>query len=178
VARATAPCLAVMLIALTASTGEARASEASRIVASCAGTHPAPLVGFKQSAYEQALRELPTILAEYSPCPGLIREAELALASHRGRRGGSAAVASATVAPPTASEQQALEQGARGPIPPLRLGVAHVAIGGQLNPLPAPLLALLALLAALGLALGGDSVRRLAQGSSLAAWPRRRGGGR
>jgi hypothetical protein len=164
--------LAVLALVFGGFVGQAGASVASTIIERC-GQHQ-PLGGFPTSAYAQALRELPTVVAEYSPCEELIRDAEDAAAS------GSQTLGTAAIAPPTPGEQQALTNSARKSPAPIKLGsqtalpgVLHVNIASVLNSLPAPLLALVALLVAAGVAMGAAS---LPAGivTRLGLWRRRR----
>jgi hypothetical protein len=134
---------------------------------------------YPQSDYTQALANLPTDVAEYSDCEGVIRRAELALAGGGARRSAAApanAASAAAAANPRTNpltyaapaEQAAVAQARRG-------GAAAVDAGGGLvrpgvvagqtssifNSLPTPLLIALAALAAVVLAVGVRAARDL-----------------
>src|SRR6185437_1553543 len=98
----------VLLVALALLSGPmpAQASEASQIIEKCA--HGQPISGYRQSAYRQALKQLPTILIEYSPCTEQIRGAELAAAG--GGAGGTSTGAAPNVPLAlTPKEQRAIQ---------------------------------------------------------------------
>jgi hypothetical protein len=159
---------ALVAIALLAGAASARASQASTILEKCA--HGEPFGGYSQSAYREALKQLPTEVIEYSPCPNQIRKYELAAAGG-GAGGASASGASPNVPLPlTPSEQRAVQSAHHnGSAPvqvgsePIRPGVIHADIASAVNTLPHSLFAVLALLlvAALALAVGevGKRVR-------------------
>lgn len=163
VGRSTA--LAIVAIALLAGATSAYADEASTIIEKCA--QGKPLGGYRQSAYRQALKQLPTIAVEYSECANEIRKAELAAA------GGGAGAASggpsrSVPLPLTPSEQRAVQSAHRhGSTPvqvggePIRPGVVHATIASAVNKLPHSLFAVLAFLlaAAIALAAGGVGKR-------------------
>jgi hypothetical protein len=144
--------LAIVAIALLAGATSAHASEASTIIEKCA--QGKSLAGYSQSAYRQALKQLPTIAIEYSPCANEIRKAELAAAG--GGAGAASGGPSRSVALPlTASEQRAVQSAhhnGSAPIQvgsePIRPGVVHANIASAVNKLPHSLLAVLALLLA------------------------------
>ncbi len=161
--RGFAPALAAL--ALLAGASAAQASEASQIIEKCA--HGKPISGYSQSAYRQALKQLPTILIEYSPCPEQIRGAELAAA---GGGAGGAATGTAPNVPLvlTPTEQRAVQSAhhngaasVRVGNEPIRPGVVHANIASAVNTLPHSLFAVLAFLLAvvLGLAVGEVSKR-------------------
>lgn len=121
---------------------------------------------YSQKAYSQALAELPTDVAEYSDCPNLIRQAQLAAAGGGsggqgggpGGFGGGPGGGSAGGPPFTAAERHALGlatlEGGKalnldGQM--IRPGVVHANLASAVNTLPTPLLALLLALAACGL---------------------------
>lgn len=148
---------ALVALALLAGATSAQAGEASAIVEKCA--HGQPIGGYSQSAYRQALKQLPTIAIEYSECANEIRKAELAAA------GGGAGVTSASSAPNvplalTPTERHAVQSAHRnGAAPvqvgsePIRPGVVHANIASAVNTLPHSLFAVLAFLLAGALAL-------------------------
>jgi hypothetical protein len=144
----------------------ASASEATRILEACSnGTQP---TGYSQQAYNQAIRQMPPELAEYTDCPDLIRKAQLAgaAAGSRGGAGGGPSAAAGAEAPPTPAEQHTLESVAHTGAQPVRVGgetihpgVVHVNIASALSTLPTPLLAPLVLLLAGVLALLVRAIR-------------------
>jgi hypothetical protein len=166
----------------------ARANAASTIIERC--THGESIAGYPRSAYAQALRELPTVVSEYSDCEELIRKAELAAITGGGipgaafGTGGTGALGiPGAIPPPTPAEQEVLAASAhtRAGAAPVRVGnsieqpgVLHVNLASALNSLPTPLLALLALLLALALAVGGGSLRNAGAVRSLPFRARRR----
>jgi hypothetical protein len=157
---------APLLVALALLSGpmSAQASEASTIVEKCA--HGQPIGGYSQSAYRQALKQLPTILIEYSPCTEQIRGAELAAA------GGGAGGTSTGTAPNvplalTPTEQRAIQSAHHnGATPvrvgsePIRPGVVHANIASAVNTLPHSLFAVLAFLLAGAVVLAIGEVRK------------------
>ncbi len=175
--RSTLAVAAALLLLLLFAAG-ASASEVTKIYEACAnGTQP---TGYSQQAYSQAIKEMEPFLAEYSACPDLIHKAQLAGAagSHSGPGGGSSATPTATVAPPTPTEQHTLERVPHASAPSVPVGnevihpgVVHVDIASALSSLPTPLLALLAFLLAGALLLIGRTVHsrvRRAGGNSTA----------
>jgi len=148
------------LVLVPASSSWANASEASTILERCA--HGQSLSGFSPAAYAKALRNVPTVLSEYSNCEELIRRAELASAGGPGSGGGLGAGGGAsgsgpgsTIAPPTPAEQATLARARSEGAAPVSLGsetvdpgVVKVGIASAVSTLPDPLLALLALLLA------------------------------
>ncbi len=129
---------------------------------------------YSQKAYSQALAELPTDVAEYSDCPNLIRQAQLAAAGGGsggqgggpGGFGGGPGGGSAGGPPFTTAERHALSlatlEGGKalnlgGQM--IRPGIVHANLASAVNTLPTPLLALLAALAACGLGGAGNLLR-------------------
>jgi hypothetical protein len=159
--RPAALCAALVIALLLGGfAGQAAASVASSIIYKCG--HNEPFGGYTPSEYAQALRQLPTEVSEYTACEELIHHAELAAASG-GQTG--AIAAAATIAPPTPAEQQTLTATAHKSPAPIKLGsqtalpgVVHVDIAAALNSLPAPLVALIVLLLAAGVAIGVGSL--------------------
>jgi hypothetical protein len=155
---------AIAAFMFLAGASSAQASEASTIVEKCA--HGEPLGGYSQSAYRQALKQLPTIAIEYSECANEIRKAELA------GTGGSGGTTSAISAPNVAlaltpTEQHAVQSAHRnGATPvqvgsePIRPGVVHADIASAVNTLPHSLFAVLALMLAGALAATIGEVRK------------------
>ena len=167
-ARAALVALALALVVLSAWTvSAARADEASTIIERC--THGQSLAGFSHGAYAKALRELPTDVSEYSDCEELIRKAALAAAG-----GGGPGAGGGVVPPPTPAEQAVLTHAAHARAAPINVGgtseepgIVPVSIASALNSLPAPLIALLAVLLAFALAAGATSLRRFTRLPSL-----------
>jgi hypothetical protein len=159
---------AAALLSLLAVAAPAGANQATKVLEACSnGTEP---TGYSQQAYNKALKEMEPELSEYTDCPDLIHKAQLAgAAGSRGGPGGSSGSeggAAGAVAPPTADEQRTLEGAGRTSSPPVQLdgslvrpGVVNADIASAVNTLPAPLLALLALLLASALLLLARAVR-------------------
>jgi hypothetical protein len=153
--------LLTLLVASAWDISAARADEASTIIERC--THGQSLGGFSRGAYRKALRELPTDVSEYSDCEELIRKAALAAGGGIGGGPGSGGY----VAPPTPAEQETLTRAAHSPPPAVKVGndsvqpgVVPVNLASALNSLPAPLMALLAALVALGAVAGVSALRK------------------
>lgn len=155
----------LVVLALLGFASTAAANEAQTILEKCA--HNKPINGYSQNAYREALKQMPTILSEYSPCAEQIRKAELAAA------GGGGGLTSASSSPPntplalTPTEQQAVQSAHHnGATPvqvgsePIRPGVIHADIASAVNTLPHSLLAVLALMLASALLLGLGEVRK------------------
>jgi hypothetical protein len=158
--RLAAVLFAALTIALLATASASAGGGVNKIFEDC-GESKIP-VGFSQQAYEQALKQMPPELAEYADCPALIHKAQRAGAGGRGSAGagGSGGGTAGTVAPPTAAEQQTLEQIGHSGGAPVKVGeevihpgVVHVNIASAVGKLPTPLLALLAFLLACALLL-------------------------
>ncbi len=156
------------VIASTSSAGviasTASASEAQKIIEKCG--HKEPFGGYSQSAYREALKQLPTEVSEYTDCENLIRKDELAAAGGGG--GASAPGVSPNVALPlTPSEQRAVQSAHRnGSAPvrvgnePIRPGVVHADIASVVNTLPRSLVAALAFMLLAALLLVAGEVRK------------------
>lgn len=145
------------MAALLAAAAPAEASEATKIVERC--THGESLGGFSQNGYREALKHLPTEVTEYSECANEIRKAELAAAG--GTQGGASS-GSAVALPLSAGERQAVLNAHRRGSAPVKIdgrtiepGVVHADVASVTSTLPSSLLAILALVLAGGLALGG-----------------------
>jgi hypothetical protein len=147
---------AVTLALMVTVVAPAGADTGATIIERC--THSQSLSGFSQQAYRQALAEMPAEVNEYSECATRIRKAELAAAGQGGSGGsaGGGGALSAPVAPPSPAEQQTL-QAAHSPAgaAPVNVGgqavvpgVVHANVASAVTSLPAPLLAVLALLVA------------------------------
>ncbi len=161
---------ATLLVALSAA-ASAGASDASKILEACGeGRQPG---GYSQQAYEQALKQMPPYLSEYSSCTDLIHKAQLAAAAGRGGPSAGAGGAGATgtaggvsVAPPTPAEQHTLESVPHSGSAPVQVGseaihpgVVHADVASAVSTLPTPLLALLAFLLACALLILGATIR-------------------
>ena len=175
ISRAAAPLLAALALVLCIAAPASAAHVGARASASAASTNkileecgegkiPS---GFSQQAYDQALKQMPAELAEYSDCTSLIHKAQRAAAGglSAGAGGPGAGGANAAVAPPTPAEQHVLEHAARAGGAPVKVGgevvnpgVVHVDIASALASLPTPLLALLAFLLTCALLLLGRGV--------------------
>jgi hypothetical protein len=163
--------LAALLIVLGAA-APASAGSTKKILEVCSeGKIPG---GYSQQAYNEALKQMPPELSEYSDCPDLIHKAQLAAASGNqgggGSSGGGAAGAAASFAPPTPAEQHALEHVTHSGAVPVKVGgevihpgVVHVDIASAVGSLPTPLLALLAFLLACAVLILGRTVRARAR---------------
>ncbi len=146
---------------------------------------------YSQQDFSQALANLPTDVAEYSDCAGVIRRAQLAAAATSGGGGGGGAGSvsprSATIPAPTAASAAAAANPRADPLsfaaPAERAALVHarqagassIDVGGQLirpgvvaarttsilNALPTPLLIALGALALVALAALGRYARDL-----------------
>jgi hypothetical protein len=155
--------IALLATAALASAPAASADVGETIIQRC--THGQSLAGFSPRAYSRALKELSADAEEYTDCAALIRQAQLAAASHKPGVAGESGSAIATVATP--KEQRAVAHAAKAGSSPVRLdgevvhpGVVHASIAGALSTLPIPLLATLALMLAGLLAAAGNTVRK------------------
>ena len=162
---------AALLAALALSAAPAaQADTGGQIISRCLSNQS--LAGFSQSAYSKALKELSATAEEYSDCAALIRQAQRAAASGNSSAGGSAGTSPAGAIAATPSEQRAIARAARSGGEPVSLGngqivhpgVVHADIASAFSTLPAPLLAVLALMLAGLLVLGGAIVRKRARG--------------
>jgi hypothetical protein len=161
---------AALLIAMLATAALALAPAASAdvgetIIQRC--THGQSLAGFSPRAYSRALKELSADAEEYTDCAALIRQAQLAAASHKAGAGGLAETAGAVAAIATPKEQRAIAHAAKAGAKPLSLegrlvhpGVVHASVASALSTLPVPLLAMLALMLAGLLTAAGSGVRK------------------
>jgi hypothetical protein len=162
--RVLAVLVATAAIGLWLCAGSAWAGAGSKIIEKC--TNGESLAGFSQSAYREALKNMPTEVSEYSPCPNLIQKAELAAA------GGGTSPATPTGAPNvplplTSSEQHAVQNAHHGAFTPIRVGskpirpgVVHANVASAVNTLPHSLFAMLAFILAAALALLGREVHQ------------------
>jgi hypothetical protein len=156
--------IASLVTAALALAPAASADVGEAIIQRC--THGQSLAGFTPRAYGRALKELSADAEEYTDCAALIRQAQLAAASHRS--GGGLAEAGAAVAVvPTPKEQHALARAAKTGSAPVSLegqivhpGVVHANVASALSTLPVPLLAMLALMLAGLLTAAGSNVRK------------------
>jgi hypothetical protein len=108
--------LAAVTILLLLLSPLAQASPGTQILAACGGGRIP--TGFTQQDYKSALKKMSPFLTEYTNCEELIHRAQLAAVggSQRGSDGragvagsGGSGSPAATVAPPTPTEQRALE---------------------------------------------------------------------
>ncbi|MHB8242744.1 MAG: hypothetical protein ACYDHN_12245 [Solirubrobacteraceae bacterium] len=156
---------AATIIAALVFTPGAQADVGETIILRC--THGQSLSGFSQRAYSRALKELSADAEEYSPCSGMIRQAQQAAASgEQSSATGStqSGPAAATAASP--AEQKAVARAASSGAAPISLdgqvvhpGVVHANIASAFSSLPTPLLATLAFLLACLLLVAGAMVR-------------------
>src|ERR1039458_2401913 len=103
---------AALLAMLLSIDSPASADVGSTIISRC--THGQSLSGFSQTAYRQALAELPTEVEEYSDCANLIRRAQLAAAGRGGSGAGESGSGAGTAAIPlTPTERSALNHASK-----------------------------------------------------------------
>lgn len=162
----TAAALSVALLLALGTAAAASAGSTHKILEACSnGNIP---TGYSQHAYDQALKQMPPELSEYSDCSDLIHKAQLSAAAGRGGGtggAGGAGTGAGSVAPPTPAEQHTLEHVAHSGGAPVRVGgevihpgVVHVDIASAVANLPTPLLTLLAFLLACALLLLGRTL--------------------
>ena len=157
-------------LALLAAAPAARATSiGEKIVLRC--THGQSLGGFSQADYKQALEDLSSTTEEYSPCGAEIREAEQAAAAHLGTQAGGGAEAPAVALAASPAELHSLARARRQGSGPVKVGgevihpgVVHANIASAFSTLPAPLLAVLALMLACALGLAGFLLRKRVRG--------------
>jgi hypothetical protein len=154
----------IAMLTLFAGAPPAQASQASTIVEKCAKKES--FGGYSQSAYRQALEQLPTIVVEYTACTEEIRKAELEAAGGGGGTTSATTPASVPLAL-TPTEQSAVQNAHKnGATPvrvgsePIRPGVVHANIASAVNTLPHSLFAVLALMLAGALVLTIGEVRK------------------
>jgi hypothetical protein len=157
------------MLLLLPGAGPAWGSEASTIIERCA--HHQTLSGFSEKGYREALRHMPTVASEYSDCPTLIRNAELAASAGRAGAGagelGAAASSNAPLPLTPAERREVL--GAHRRIAPVLLGksvvrpgVVHADIASATSVLPSSLLSVLGALIVAGLLLAmGKALERV-----------------
>jgi hypothetical protein len=138
-------------------------SPGERVILRC--THGESLRGFSQSAYRQALRELSADAEEYSSCAAQIRQAQIEAAAHHGAAAGAGGPLVALAATPSELRSLgAVKRHGSGPVSVggelVHPGVVHASVASAFSTLPAPLLAVLALLLACLLLTGGLTLRR------------------
>jgi hypothetical protein len=164
---------ALLATAALAGAPAAQADAGARVIAICVKNQLPS--GFSQAAYSQALKELTATAEEYSDCLQLIHQAQTAAASrHPGSSasggGGSGVPLGVVAATPT--EQRAIARAQHSGGGPVSLGngeivhpgVVHADIASAFSTLPAPLLAVLALMLAGALVLLGAVVRKRTRG--------------
>jgi hypothetical protein len=155
--------LAAALLGALARPAPARAeSVGERIILRC--THGESLAGFSQRDYQQALEELSGDAEEYSPCGQQIRQAEIAAAAHAGGAAAEAAPVALAAAPAELNSLADAKKKGPGPVvvggEVIHPGVVHATVGSAFSTLPAPLLAVLALMIAGALVAGALYLRR------------------
>jgi hypothetical protein len=153
--------LALPVLCVLCFAARASADVGDTIIERC--THGQSLSGFSQQDYRRALQELPAEVEEYSDCANLIRRAQLNAAG-RGSAGAAGGEAAAPI-PLTPLELASLHAVPRTGAAPqhlgghvVRPGVVQTSVSSALSTLPAPLLAILALLIAAALLWGGSSI--------------------
>lgn len=161
--RALIGCALAVLLALAAAPRAHAETTGEKIILRC--THGQSLAGFSQAAYRQALEELAADTEEYSECGLAIRQAEAAAAAHTARAGASAGqLPGALQATPGELSSLASAKRTSSPVSVdgqlLHPGVVHADISSALSALPAPLLAVLALMVACALALAAVLLRK------------------
>jgi hypothetical protein len=156
--------VSIAMLALLAGAPSAQASQASTIVEKCAKKES--FGGYSQNAYRQALKQLPTIVVEYTACTEEIRKAELAAAGGGGEVASTTSPASVPLAL-TPTEQSAVQNAHHNGATPVRIGsepirpgVVHANIASAINTLPHSLFAVLALMFAGAVALTIGEVRK------------------
>lgn len=156
--------ISIAMLALFAGAPSAQASQASTIVEKCAKKES--FGGYSQNAYRQALKQLPTIVVEYTACNEEIRKAELAAAGGGGETASTTSPASVPLAltPTEQSAVQSAHHNGSAPVrvgsEPIRPGVVHANIASAVNILPHSLFAVLALMFAGAVALTIGEVRK------------------
>jgi hypothetical protein len=147
----------------------AQADVGSQIITRCLNNQS--LAGFPQSAYSKALQELSATAEEYSDCAALIRQAQRAASGRSGLAAGGASAAPLAVIAATPTERRAIARAAKTAEPVslgdgevVHPGVVHANIASAFSTLPTPLLAVLALMLAGLLVLGGTLLRNRARG--------------
>lgn len=168
---AAAAAAALMTLGVT----PASASEASTIIERCAKAQS--LGGFSQKGYREALKQMPTVGSEYSDCPTLIREAELAATAGGGGAGiggageSTGAISNAPIALTPVEQQEVLRAHRHGSTPvlvgakPLVPGVVHASVASTASTLPTSLLTMLGVLLGAGVLLAaGETLKRVRAG--------------
>lgn len=156
--------ISIAMLVLFAGAPSAQASQASTIVEKCAKKES--FGGYSQNAYRQALKQLPTIVVEYTACNEEIRKAELAAAGGGGEKASTTSPASVPLAltPIEQSAVQSAHHNGATPVrvgsEPIRPGVVHASITSAVNTLPHSLFAVLALMFAGAIALTIGEVRK------------------
>jgi hypothetical protein len=159
---------AVAIVTACSVAPTAQADIGETIILRC--THNQSLAGFSQADYRKALKELSADAEEYSPCSGIIRQAQLAAAV--GSRGGGVPVTeSSTPLAASPSVTRSLRHAAHAGSAPVsvgssvvRPGVVLTDVASALSSLPTPLLATLALLVACLLGVVGNALRSRLRG--------------
>lgn len=166
--------VAALTLALCATlAGSALADAGMQIVEHC--EHEQSISGYTVQQYQHALKDMPTEAIEYTDCSEVIQQAELAAAAHRGATGGgqlggseaSPSIGGGAVAP-TPAQQHILEATRHEHPAPVQLGggggtvqpgVVHPDLASATSDLPTPVLAVIALVLAGLLLLGGREIK-------------------
>lgn len=155
--------LLVSVLLMCVVPAQALANEASTIIEKC--TNGESFSGYSQKGYREALKHMPTEVSEYSPCPNLIRKAELASEGGGGGSSSASGVSPTVALPLTPTEQRAVQRAHHhGSAPvrvgsePIKPGVVHANIASAVNTLPHSLFAVLALMFAGAVALSAREV--------------------
>jgi hypothetical protein len=168
--RALLATLSLALFGAVLAPAVAQADAGKKVIAECPSCHVSD--NFSQRAYNEALRELPADLIEYSACAQLIQQAKVAAASRpvhpakaragapaRSGGGGGGGGGPSTPAPAgfSATEKAALAAAVNAATAPVVSGLLRPGLvpAASVSTIPTPLLALLAMLAAAALALLG-----------------------
>lgn len=167
--RKLAPTVGILVAAVLCAAGPAQADVGQTIIRRCA--EGKSVRGYTRGDYAKALKEMSTTTAEYSPCYQQISTAMEAAARGGGSSGGPPSAAPLQAVAATPAEQRSIAKAASTGSEPVRLGegepihpgVVHADISSALSTLPAPVLALLAFLAACLLAFAGSALRKRAR---------------
>ncbi len=157
------------VVALAAAPAASASRVGEKIILRC--THGESLAGFSQADYRQALEELSSDSEEYSPCEPQIRAAMAAAAAHGGTGSGAGSEAPPLALAANPSELRSLAKAKRvgsggvsvgGEL--IHPGVVHANVASALSTLPAPLLAVLALMLACVVVVAAVLVRKRVRG--------------
>jgi hypothetical protein len=138
--------------------------------------HGESVSGYTVEQYQSALNDMPAEMVEYTDCPEVIEQAELAAAGHRGGTGGGQGAntgtspgVGGTAVEPTPAQQHILEATRHEHPAPIQLGdssggtvqpgVVHPDLASATSDLPTPVLAVIALVLAGLLLLAGKEIK-------------------